>query len=167
MRMSNKAANSRAGRLLVWQPDNGKTFPRRQVKGMFSEAASSHLVAAPNLRQRPLFLFMRRLLRTSCIFVAFCLQPMHGAENVDVIFQNGNVYTVNYRQARAEAIAVKNERIVFVGSDNDAKNYQAARTVDLKGKTVLPGLTDSHCHIFGIGEREMHLNLEGTNSLEA
>jgi hypothetical protein len=53
MRMSNKAANSRAGRLLVWQPDNGKTFPRRQVKGMFSEAASSHLVAAPNLCQRP------------------------------------------------------------------------------------------------------------------
>ncbi len=31
----------------------------------------------------------------------------------------------------------------------------------------MPGLTDSHCHIFGIGEREMNLNLEGTNTLEA
>src|SRR5207253_3922862 len=33
-------------------------------------------------------------------------------------------------------------------------------------KTVVPGFTDSHCHIFGIGEREMRLNLEGTSSLE-
>ena len=40
------------------------------------------------------------------------------------------------------------------------------RLVDLKGATVVPGLTDSHCHIFGIGEREMTLNLEGTNTLE-
>jgi predicted amidohydrolase YtcJ len=91
---------------------------------------------------------------------------MHGAENVDVIFRNGNIYTVNDRQPRAEAIAVKDEHIVFVGSNNEAKNYRSARTVDLGGKTVLPGLTDSHCHIFGIGEREMRLNLEGTNSLE-
>ena len=41
-----------------------------------------------------------------------------------------------------------------------------ARTIDLGGKTVVPGLTDSHCHIFGIGERELTLNLEGTNTLE-
>jgi predicted amidohydrolase YtcJ len=34
----------------------------------------------------------------------------------------------------------------------------------LGGRTVVPGLTDAHCHIFGIGEREMHLNLEGTNT---
>src|SRR5947207_176718 len=37
---------------------------------------------------------------------------------------------------------------------------------DLGGKTVVPGLTDSHCHIFEIGEREMNLNLEGTNTRE-
>ena len=40
------------------------------------------------------------------------------------------------------------------------------RIIDLAGKTVTPGFTDSHCHIFGIGEREMTLNLEGTNTLE-
>ena len=39
--------------------------------------------------------------------------------------------------------------------------------VDLAGKTVVPGLTDAHCHIFGIGAREMNLNLEGTETLEA
>lgn len=40
------------------------------------------------------------------------------------------------------------------------------RLIDLHGKTVVPGFTDSHCHIFGIGERELTLNLEGTNSLD-
>jgi len=86
--------------------------------------------------------------------------------DVDLIFVNGNVYTVNERQPHAEAIAVKNERIAFVGSNDDAKKFHAAQIVDLHGKTVVPGLTDSHCHIFGIGEREMRLNLEGTNTLE-
>ncbi len=34
------------------------------------------------------------------------------------------------------------------------------RMIDLDGKTVVPGFTDSHCHIFGVGEREMNLNFE-------
>ncbi len=86
--------------------------------------------------------------------------------DVDLIFVNGNIYTVNERQPHAEAVAVKNERIAFIGSNDDAKKFHAAQVVDLHGKTVVPGLTDSHCHIFGIGEREMRLNLEGTDTLE-
>ena len=90
------------------------------------------------------------------------------AEPAKTVFINGNIYTMNERQPHAEAIAVKDDRIVFVGSNADAKKYQTAEahTVDLAGKTVVPGLTDSHCHIFGIGERELTLNLEGTNTLE-
>jgi len=86
--------------------------------------------------------------------------------NVDLVLTNGNVYTVNEKQPKAQAIAVKGGRIVFVGSDEDAKRFHAAKVVDLVGHTVVPGLTDSHCHIFGIGEREMQLNLEGTNTLD-
>src|SRR5437867_13043812 len=86
--------------------------------------------------------------------------------NVDLVLTNGNVYTVNEKQPKAQAIAVKGGRIVFVGSDEDAKRFHAAKVVDLVGHTVVPGLTDSHCHIFGIGEREMQLNLEGTNALD-
>jgi len=88
------------------------------------------------------------------------------AQDVDLVFLNGNAYTVNEHQPRAEAVAVKNQRVTFVGSNEDAKKLQAERVIDLHGATVLPGLTDSHCHIFGIGEREMKLNLEGTNTRE-
>jgi len=93
---------------------------------------------------------------------------MSRAEDVDLIFVNGNIYTVNERQPHAEAIAVKKDRIAFVGSTEDTKKLVSDKTriVDLRGRTVVPGMTDSHCHIFGIGEREMNLNLEGTNSRE-
>jgi predicted amidohydrolase YtcJ len=91
---------------------------------------------------------------------------MARAEDVDLLLTNGNIYTVTEKQPKAEAVAVKANRIVFVGSNGDAKRFHAARIVDLHGGTVVPGFTDSHCHIFGIGEREMQFNMEGINSLE-
>jgi predicted amidohydrolase YtcJ len=91
---------------------------------------------------------------------------MARAEDVDLLLTNGNVYTVTEKQPKAEAVAVKANRIVFVGSNDDAKRFHAARIIDLHGGTVVPGFTDSHCHIFGIGEREMRFNMEGINSLE-
>src|SRR5437773_1978082 len=91
-----------------------------------------------------------------------------GAETAETIFINGNIYTVNEKQPHAEAIAVHRDRIIFVGSNADAEKFRGDKTrvVDLAGKTVTPGFTDSHCHIFEIGERELTLNLEGTNTRE-
>jgi predicted amidohydrolase YtcJ len=88
--------------------------------------------------------------------------------SADLIFIDGNIHTVCDRQPHAEALAVKADRVVFVGSSSDARAYQDpdTRVVDLAGATVLPGLTDSHCHLVGVGEREMTLNLEGAASLE-
>lgn len=89
-------------------------------------------------------------------------------EPADLIFVNANVYTVNEKNPRAEAIAIEGNSISFVGSNTEAMRLRTTgtRVIDLHGKTVVPGLTDSHCHIFGIGERELNLNLEGTNSRE-
>src|SRR6266545_4850125 len=89
---------------------------------------------------------------------------MARAEDADLLFTNGNIYTVSDRHPHTEAIAVKNGRVAFVGSNDEAKKFHAAKIVDLRGRTVVPGFTDSHCHIFGIGEREMRLNLEGTHA---
>jgi len=100
----------------------------------------------------------------SCL-AAFSVTAMIRAKDVDLVLANGNIYTVHDKQPRAEAIAVKGDRIVFVGSNEDAKKFHAPKVIDLRGRTLVPGLTDSHCHIFGIGEREMRLNLEGTNTL--
>jgi predicted amidohydrolase YtcJ len=90
------------------------------------------------------------------------------AETADTIFLNGNIYTVNEKQPHAEAIAIKTDRIAFVGSNSEAEKFRGdhTRVIDLRGRAVFPGFTDSHCHIFGIGERELNLNLEGTNTLQ-
>jgi predicted amidohydrolase YtcJ len=111
---------------------------------------------------------MKILGRSFFFALAFVMPSAAMAETAQTVFVNGNIYTMNERQPRAEAIAVQGGRIVFVGSNADAKKFQSTETkrVDLAGKTVVPGLTDSHCHIFGIGEREMNLNLEGTDTLE-
>jgi predicted amidohydrolase YtcJ len=91
-----------------------------------------------------------------------------GIEPADIVFKNGNIYTANERQPRAEAVAVKGDRIVFVGSNKDAQKYVSSNTrvVDLHGNTMLPGMTDAHYHYIGVGQREMNLNLEGITNLE-
>jgi predicted amidohydrolase YtcJ len=90
------------------------------------------------------------------------------AETADTIFLNGNIYTVNEKQPHAEAIAIKTDRVAFVGSNTEADKFRGdnTRVIDLHGRALFPGFTDSHCHIFGIGEREMNLNLEGTDTLQ-
>src|SRR3989441_3395627 len=99
---------------------------------------------------------------------ALSLTPQTNSNTADLVFKNGNIYTANERQPRAEAIAVKGDRIIFVGSNRDAQKYvgKTTRIIDLNGKTMLPGMTDAHHHLSGVGFREMTLNLEGIDSLQ-
>ncbi len=108
-----------------------------------------------------------KLLLFISVLFAF-VPPAPRQDAADLVFQNGNVYTVNETQPTAQAIAIKGDRIVFVGSNNDARKFVGAKTrvVDLKGNTVAPGFTDSHQHLSGVGFREMTLNLEGITTLE-
>lgn len=93
------------------------------------------------------------------------------AEGADLILTNGRVYTLRWDdpapdgtldedapndggwQPDADAVAIKNNEIVFVGATREALELQgdATRVVDLAGATVLPGLVDSHTHVFGVG----------------
>ena len=86
----------------------------------------------------------------------------------DILFKNGNVYTANDQKPTAQAVVVKGDRIIFVGTNADAEKYagKGTKVIDLQGKTVLPGFTDAHQHLSGVGFREMTLNLEGTSSLQ-
>jgi len=116
-----------------------------------------------------------KITATAFLILALCLivgqkKPADQAkpDPVDLVLKNGNIYTVNEDQPRVEALAIQYGQIVFVGSNADVKKYEikGVRVVDLRGKTVVPGLTDAHYHLAGVGEREMTLNLEGTTSLD-
>lgn len=108
------------------------------------------------------------LIIASALLLVLLPAPVPVQSAADIVFKNGNVYTANDQSPKAQAIAVKEDKIVFVGTNAAAQKFVGpnTRVVDLKGNTVLPGFTDSHQHLSGVGLREMTLNLEGTTSLE-
>jgi len=66
----------------------------------------------------------------------------------DMIYRNGFVYTVDAVRSRAQAFAIKDGKFIAVGSNDDMKAItgEKTKTVDLKGKMVMPGLIDTHIH---------------------
>src|SRR5688572_8735530 len=67
---------------------------------------------------------------------------------VDRILYNGNIYTQNTSQPRAQALAIIGENIVAAGSNEEILALASAHTQkhDLQGMSVIPGLTDAHIH---------------------
>ena len=111
---------------------------------------------------------MRHLLRT--YFVAAVLAPSAALAQspADLILRNGRIYTVDEYKPLATAIVVSGDKIVFVGSDREANVYRgkSTTTIDLLGKTVLPGFADAHIHVLGVGQALRRVDLVGAKSFE-
>ena len=95
---------------------------------------------------------MRRLRRGRLALLAAILgqaAACGGEPPADRVFLNGAVYTVDSRRSRAEAVAVRDGRIVRVGSNDDVRGLVGSRTevTELAGAMLLPGFHDSHIHI--------------------
>lgn len=73
----------------------------------------------------------------------------------DILFVNGKVLTVDKDFTIRSAVAVKDGKIAAVGGPDLAKQWQAARTVDLKGRTLMPGFIDAHLHMKGLSHRSI------------
>src|SRR5438270_8620748 len=82
----------------------------------------------------------------------------------DLIVVNANVYTVDNARPRASAFAVHDGRIIFVGSDSEARTLAGARTriLDLHGRTVIPGMLDAHAHLSGLATALRNVQLAGS-----
>lgn len=76
------------------------------------------------------------------------------AEIADSVYINGNIYTMDEDQPTAAALAVKGQKLIFVGDNEGATGYIGNNTkvTDLKGKTVIPGLMEGHMHLPMLGE---------------
>ena len=83
------------------------------------------------------------------------LKPAH------LVLHNGTIVTVDSKRPRAEAIAVRGDLIVAVGTNDEIKSYIDASTqvIDLQGKTAIPGFIEGHGHFMGIGQAKMNLDL--------
>jgi predicted amidohydrolase YtcJ len=81
-------------------------------------------------------------------------------ESPDLVLAGGNVVTMDGARPRAQAVAVKADRIVAVGSDAELRRSAGAATriVELAGRTVVPGMIDAHTHFLSIGARRMQID---------
>ena len=97
---------------------------------------------------------------TLCIVFSFGPVLAATPEAADSVYRNGNIYTVDKAFSTATALAVKGDKLVYVGDEAGVNAYIGAGTkvVDLGGKTVLPGLVEGHMHVTGLGSSLMNLD---------
>ena len=92
-------------------------------------------------------------------------------KKADYLFTGGQVITVNQDNDTAEAVAVAEDRILFVGSDEEARAYVDDRTkvIDIGGKALTPGFIDTHihvCHTGAIGTAIINVDPAITGSID-
>ncbi|HQY91331.1 amidohydrolase [Caldilinea sp.] len=87
----------------------------------------------------------------------------------DYLFTNAAVFTADLANPRAEAVAVRGNRIVFVGRSTAAAEWQGPHTevIDAGGRSLLPGLIDSHFHLLWGSLKLDKLRLDEAESLDA
>jgi len=111
--------------------------------------------------------FFKRLLVLAVVCsltVTMLLSGCGGDAAADMVFTNGIVYTADAEDTIAEALAVKDGVIVFVGSAEEAKSWVGDNTevVDLEGKMLMPGMIDGHMHAPGTALTELYnIDLNG------
>jgi len=102
-----------------------------------------------------------------CLFAALLGVSISAgaAERADTILLNGRVVTVDQRFSIAQGVAIRGERILAVGNNADVLEHQGPGTkiIDLKARTVIPGLIDNHAHFIRAPEHD-ELRLDGVTS---
>ena len=99
---------------------------------------------------------------TFCFLFSIFLFSCAKKQNIDAIYFNGIIYTVDSNFSTAQSFAVKDGKIVDVGSNDLKEKYSAKEIIDLKGKAVYPGFIDAHCHFYGYSTDLVKCNLYGT-----
>jgi predicted amidohydrolase YtcJ len=111
------------------------------------------------------FQFFRKAFNFSCkVLFSLCVFGWNAdtqAQKADLIYHNGTIITVNDDSPKAEAVAVKDGKILAVGSKDVVLMTKGTSTklIDLEGRTMLPGFVDAHGHVMGGGLQALSANL--------
>ncbi len=91
----------------------------------------------------------------------------YSQQKVDLIIHHATIYTVDSAFSMAEAMAIREDKIVAIGNNESIlKNYDALEKFDAKGKAVFPGFIDAHCHFYNYGLGLNNADLTNTKSFD-
>ena len=110
---------------------------------------------------------MKLPFRFLCILnLAIVLSACGPTNEADLVLVGGTIYTLDEINPQAEVVAVKGDRIVFVGGSDDADAWIGRHTqvIDLQGKTMTPGLIEGHGHFVELGEGKSQLDLSSARN---
>ena len=109
----------------------------------------------------------------SAFLLAIAAAPLFAQRSAppsaDLIVTNAKIYTVDDNHPFVSAMAVRDGRIQFVGSEREALLLKGASTrmLDASGQTIIPGMIDAHAHLFGLGTFLKNIDLTDTRSYDA
>jgi len=100
-----------------------------------------------------------------CFLILNCGEKMQIA---DLVLKNGKIVTIDKNNPRAEAVAIKDDKFIAVGTNKEIDKYtdiQVTKIIDLEGKLAVPGFIDAHIHFEGGGVSLMQIDLNGVTTL--
>ncbi len=102
------------------------------------------------------------------LFLGVFLQGFQEPEKADMVLTNGKVFTGLDEQPRFQAVAVKDGKILAVGTNEEIAEYVGTSTqvLDVEGKLVVPGFIDAHCHFSSGGHSLTKLDLRDARTIE-
>ena len=95
--------------------------------------------------------------------VALCAPAIAAQEPADLVVHNGKIFSADDVLSVHRAMVVRNGRIVAIGGEELAQRYRGRRTIDLRGRLVVPGFNDTHIHVRG--DPRHYVDMQGVKSL--
>ena len=89
-------------------------------------------------------------------------------EPVDVVLHNGKIITVDELHPEVQALGIRGDQIVVVGTNEEVDAYigETTEVIDLEGQLAVPGFIESHGHFLGVGNAQMQLSLMDVQNWE-
>ena len=84
---------------------------------------------------------------------------------LDKLFINGEIYSMKKEGEKFQSLGVKDGKITFLGTDEEAKNTSSKELIDLKGKMMIPGMADAHLHLYAYCQNLTFVDLSKVHNI--
>lgn len=84
---------------------------------------------------------------------------------LDKLFINGEIYSMKKEGEKFQSLGIKDGKIIFLGTNDEAKNVSSKELIDLKGKMMIPGMADAHLHLYAYCQNLTFVDLSKVHNI--